>query len=157
MLPHFQGALHLCCSPTHLCSPKYLLFQLNLKIINVQENHKKLVSSVIISYILDGAVCSGAFENSLICNNYVNHSNSGSRLTDTPWKATIYNIADSSFGPECIYICLCAIKLVECGNLRFRIKADKPNSTSTLCWTALDPDAWIVYRFCKILCHLRWI
>ena len=86
VLPHFQGALHLCCSPTHPCPPKYLLFQLNLKIINVQENHKKLVPSVIISYILDGAVCSGAFENSLVCNNYVNHSNSGSRLTDTPEK-----------------------------------------------------------------------
>ena len=42
-----------------------------------------------------------------------------------PWKVAIYNIADTSLGPECIYMCLCLWttktpelqKPTKCGNL----------------------------------------
>ena len=35
-----------------------------------------------------------------------------------PWKAATYDYADISFGPECIYKCLCTIKPLKCGTLR---------------------------------------
>ena len=34
---------------------------------------------------------------------------SGNPALRTPWKAAIYDIVDTSFGPKCIYICLCTI------------------------------------------------
>ena len=70
-----------------------------------------------------------------------------------PWKAVIYDIADTLFSPKCIYICLWTIK-THSNLVKWR---GSPVPTvpelykiHSIIWT-------LVFLFRKIVCHIWWI
>ena len=133
VLPHLQRALHLCPQSISCC-------QLNLSISH--QRTRRPQKSWFHQWSLDGAVCSVQLnmERSRIVRSVIimlTMQTVELRLMDTPDRMRYCGW----FVWSRIY--LCTIKLVKCGNLRFRIKADRPNSTWTV-QNSLDPDAWIV-------------
>ena len=76
-------------------------------------------------------------------------------LTDT--LVAIYSIADTSYDPECILICLCTFKTPETRTPVFHKLKGSPVPTvpelykiHSIIWT-------LVYYFRKIVHHIRWI
>ena len=67
-----------------------------------------------------------------------------------PGKAAIYGIADTSFGPKCVYIiCLCTIKTPEVRDSSYSIKrTGSPASTMPELYEIHLIIWMVVYRFC---------
>ena len=73
---------------------------------------------------------------------------------DTPVKRP----SDTSFGSECIYVCLCTIKIPETWNRLYSLKwTNFPVPTVTELCKIHSLIQILIYCFCKIVHHLQWI
>ena len=71
-----------------------------------------------------------------------------------------YNNEDSLFGPKCIYmyITLCTTKTPEMCNPPYFVKwRGSPVPTVPELYKIHLVMQTLVYHFCKIVCHIRWI
>ena len=71
-----------------------------------------------------------------------------------PWKATIYDIADTLLGP----VCLCTIKTPEMQKPPYSVEQTvSPVPTVPELYKIHSIIQTLIHRFWKIVCHIQWI